>query len=204
MIAFGRPGHLAYVRPTSSLIAHVRRGDRDARRELFELATPRVLAWCTHLGGPRVDAEDAAHDVLLRAMTALDRLEHPESFDAWLYGITRRVLAAHRRRAWIRRWLPGAVPDAPDPAKGPDGLAELADERAAVHRILDDLPEELREVLVLCDMEGNPDPTVAELLGIPTGTVKSRLRRARERFEAAVRRDSTLCPPSPLHVRGER
>jgi len=55
------------------------------------------------LGGPRIDAEDAAHDVFLVVFRRLPDLDDPQAFRSWLFGITRRVVAAHRRRAWVRR-----------------------------------------------------------------------------------------------------
>ncbi len=140
---------------------------------------PTVLGWTTRLGGPRIDAEDAAHDVFLVVFRRLGDLSDPAAFRSWLFGITRRVIAAHRRRAWIRRWLPGAPPDEPSPAPDPLRRAEQSDVAAQVWAAIETLPGHQREVLVLCDLEERADAEVAEMLGVPKGTVKSRLRRAR-------------------------
>ena len=140
---------------------------------------PVVLGWTTRLGGPRIDAEDAAHDVFLVVFRRLPELEKPESFPSWLYGITRRVISAHRRRAWFRRWLPGPVPDIAEIRADPARRAEQSAVADRVWDALEALPAHQREVLVLCDLEERADSEVAEMLGIAKGTVKSRLRRAR-------------------------
>ncbi len=170
-------------------------GDVDAAlsRRLDE-AVPDVLAWCRRLGGPKVDAEDAAQDVLLTAFTRLDSLRDPSCFHAWLYGITRRVLASHRRRAWVRRWVPGAPAEALDRGPDPCTSAQFSELSCEVQSILEKLPVHQREVLVLRDVEGRSDSEVAELLGIPVGTVKSRSRLARQRFRRFARNYADFIP----------
>jgi RNA polymerase sigma-70 factor (ECF subfamily) len=164
--------------PTST----VRLAQQEAPGALDRLCDewlPVVLGWTTRLGGPRIDAEDAAHDVFLVVFRRLPELEKPESFASWLYGITRRVISAHRRRAWFRRWLPGAVPDVPETRPDPARRAEQSDVANQVWTAIESLPSHHREVLVLCDLEERADSEVAALLGVPKGTIKSRLRRAR-------------------------
>lgn len=146
---------------------------------LCDVWLPVVLNWTMRLAGPRIDAEDAAHEVFIVVFRRLAELERPEAFPAWLYGITRRVVAAHRRRAWFRRWLPGAVPEQISPQPDPARRAEQGDVADRVWAALDELPIHHREVIVLCDLEERADSEVAEMLGVPRGTVKSRLRRAR-------------------------
>jgi RNA polymerase sigma-70 factor (ECF subfamily) len=161
---------------------------------------PVVLGWACRLGGPRIDAEDAAHDVFLVVFRRLHELEKPEAFAAWLYGITRRVIAAHRRRAWLRRWLPGAVPDVAETRADPARRAEQSDVAGQVWDALEALPAHHREVLVLCDLEERADSEVAEMLGVAKGTVKSRLRRAR----LALRNRIPDLEPEPGELRSAR
>lgn len=167
--------------------------EADLPRRLDE-AVPDVLAWCRRLGGPKVDAEDAAQDVLLTAFTRLDSLRDPAAFHAWLYGITRRVLAAHRRRAWVRRWVPGLPIEAVDRGPDPCASAELSELSCEVQTLLERLPAAQREVLVLRDVEGRSDSEVAELLGVPIGTVKSRSRLARQRFRRFAHNHADFVP----------
>jgi RNA polymerase sigma-70 factor (ECF subfamily) len=175
-------------------LASALRGDAAAWDPLLTVWGPVVLRWCARLGGPRIDAEDAAHDVFERAYTNAHTIRDPRAFPGWLFATTRRVIIDHRRRAWLRRWVPGLVPDVPDP--GAEGQAESDDLATAVRDALDAMPAELREVIVLCELEERSGAEVAELLGLPLGTLKSRLRRARERFEGEARRRG-LAPDEP-------
>lgn len=154
-------------------------GEPDAVERLCARWLPTVLGWTRRLGGSKVHAEDAAHEVLIVALRRLSSLERVSAFKSWLYGITRRVVAAQRRRAWVRRWLPGVEPTVVDDGPTPLRLAERHAIAGAVWEALDKLPSHHREILVLCDLEERADSEAAELLGIPKGTVKSRLRRAR-------------------------
>ncbi len=144
-----------------------------------------VLRWARGLGGPGVDPEDVAHDVFVVVLTKLHALRDLGAFEPWLFGITRRVLKTHRRRA--RKWQWGWF-----------GAEELADESPGLDRVLADrqvaervqaalarVPERQREVLTLCDLEGRTAQQAAELLGVSVGTVKSRLRLGRQRLRRA-------------------
>jgi len=156
-----------------------------AMDRLVDAWLPTVVGWCTRLGGRGVYAEDAAHDVFMKMLDRLPTLRSPGAFPAWLYGITRRVVAAHRRKAWLRRWLPGAVPDIATTQPDPGRASEQSQVATRVWAALEALPLHHREVLVLCDLEERADSEAAQILGIPRNTVKSRLRRAR----AALRAD---------------
>ncbi len=171
---------------TVSFLPAVIAGDRAAGDKLYDLWGPVVLRWCARIGGPRVDEEDAAHDVFEHVFARLHTLRDPRAFPAWLFAATRRVVIDHRRRAWLRRWVPGLLPDVADPQA--EHRVERDDLARTVRDVVDALPADLREVLVLCEMEERNATEVAELVGVPLGTVKSRLRRARERFEAEARR----------------
>ncbi len=158
------------------------RGGSNARDHLFSVWLPVVLRWCVRLGGPSVDAEDAAHDVFIVVLRRVDQVANEAQLSAWLFSVTRRVLAQHRRRAWVRRWVPGLVLDTPDPGRGPAALMAVDQTSRAVQSVLDRLPEAERAVLVLGLLEDRSDREVADMLGVPHGTVKSRVRRARSRF----------------------
>lgn len=154
-------------------------GDRAAIDTMALAWGPTVLRWCARLGGPDVDPEDAAHDTIIRILGKLHKLEDSVAFPAWLFQTCRSVISLHRRRAWVRRIIGPFTGDPVDPVD----RFEESDLASAVQAALDVMPVDLREVLVLCDVEERTDTEAAHLLGIPVGTAKSRLRRARERFE---------------------
>ncbi len=175
-----------------SLVERARAGDDRALDQLAEEVVPILLRWCTRLGGNKIDPEDVAHDVLLVMVAKLPGLREPERFGAWLFQITRKQLSTHRRKAWARQWLTGFFPTFSSNDAGTDDGVWQAELSEAVRAALEVLPVEQREALVLCDIEEWKDADAAELLEIPEGTLKSRLRLARKRFrEALADRDIT-------------
>lgn len=165
------------------LVRAARDGDRAALEALVTAWMPQVLRWCARLSGPGVDAPDVAHEVFLVVVKRLGTLRAPERFGSWLFGIARRVTAAHTRRA-ARAPLAEAVPDLPDRRAG--RWPELSASAELVRRALDALSAEQREIFVLIEIEGHTSVEVAALLDLPEGTVRSRLRRGRRRFREAA------------------
>ncbi len=86
------------------------------------------------------------------------------------------------------------MPDRPDDSPGPEVRAQISETGRRVQQVLESLGAADREVLVLCDLEGRSGTEVSILLGLPLGTVKSRLRRARERFQRAAARMALAVP----------
>ncbi len=161
----------------------------DARADaLYRDHAERVLSWCIRLGGPTIDPEDAAHEVFVVALRRLESFRGESAPSTWLYAITRNVLANARRRAAIRRFI--GLDSAPEPRNtrplADDELARLS-ERRQVQHALERLTDRQREVIVLCELEERSAPEVADLLGVPVGTVYSRLHGARAAFALALR-----------------
>ena len=175
-----------------ALIEAARDGSSPAWTALVRAWGPTVLRWCRYQGGGSIDHEDAAHEVFIRLHERIGRLHSPERFRAFLYGITRRVVSEHRRRAWWRRWTPGAVPDHAG-GESPERQLERAQVARTIEVVLERVPERFREVLIHCDVEGQSMAEAAELTGLPVNTVKTRLYRGRQRFrKEAARLDLTL------------
>ncbi|MFH1464164.1 MAG: sigma-70 family RNA polymerase sigma factor [Pseudomonadota bacterium] len=167
-----------------ALVAAAQAGDERAWRTLVVAWLPVVHGWCARLGGPRVEPHDAVQDVFETVWLRLPTVADPACFPRWICTITRRVLDRHRRRAWLRRWLPGPLPPQRDRGAAPDLQVAHSEVSRRVQALLERLPRAQREVLVLCDVEGRTSPEVATLLDIPEGTVRSRLRLGRARFQA--------------------
>ncbi|MBX2802049.1 MAG: sigma-70 family RNA polymerase sigma factor [Myxococcales bacterium] len=160
------------------------KGDPTALQDVVRDWLPTIYGWCARLGAGRIDSEEAAHDVMMTFLRRHATVHGPERLPAWLFGTCRRVVANRRRSAWLRRWLPGATLDdrhAPDRS---DAATESREQAEAVLRTLDQLSDAHREVLVLCYLEERSVAEAGELLGIPSGTVKSRLFAARQQFRA--------------------
>ena len=167
-------------------------GDPDATARFYETFLDDVLGWCRRLGGGLLDPEDAAHDVFVVALARIESFESRSTMRTWMFGVTRRVLANHRRRARTRQLRERLTPRGVlwGQAKGPDPAqaTEAAQLQRRVHRCLGSLSRKHREVLVLCSLEGRTGREVAELLGVPEATVYSRLHYARSAFRDAARR----------------
>ena len=164
------------------LIERCKAGDPAAVRALLEAHLDAVYRWAVLLGLDRRAAEDATQEVLATAARRVHRCASAAAAPAWLFGITRRVVANARRTAWIRRIVTVARP--PEPAflhRDEDAV----ERELAVRRTLAKLPSRQVELLVLADVEGHTREELAARLRIPAGTVASRLRLAREAFRRA-------------------
>ena len=171
------------------LVALARAGDT----EKYELLVGRYydLAFRTAyvITGSAADAEDAVQEALLNAYRALSRFRPQEPFRPWLLTIVANQ--ARNRRRSISRRMAHTVTLSPDlqlrdPARSPEEAAEAAEERAALLRGLNTLPDQDRQVIA-CRyfLELSTEETGA-VLGWPQGTVKSRLSRGVERLRAVM------------------
>jgi RNA polymerase sigma-70 factor (ECF subfamily) len=139
----------------------------------------------------RVDAaEDLVQDTCLRAFGALDQLRHPEAARAWVFSILRSVFLRNAAR-WDPVQPTRRAPDSsPGPERGHQALSKdsplqgalIEEARLATQR----LPIAFREVVVLVHIGGFSYLEVARILGVPAGTVMSRLWRARRLLRAAL------------------
>ncbi len=164
----------------------------DARREFEErLAECGPLAYRVARGVLRnaADAEDVAQEALLRAYRSFERLRDRSRFRAWLVRISFR-LALDRLRSAKRReqrdtlWSQPA--HLPVPATA-ENIAVSNQFQGQLERALDELPKRLRLVLLLSAMEGYTIEEIAEMVGVPAGTVKSRIFIARKKLAEMLR-----------------
>ncbi len=167
-----------------------REAARAAVRREFEdrLASCGTLAYRVAQGVLRnsADAEDVAQEALLRAYRRFDRLRDPSRFRAWLVRITFR-LALDRARSAKRREQRETLWAHPVPRPTTEDLAAANEFQAHLDRAVDALPDKLRLVLLLSAMEGHTLEEVATMLGVPRGTVKSRLFFARKQLAEKLR-----------------
>ena len=147
------------------------------------------------LGLSRADADDATQQVFLVASRKLSEIELGKE-RRFLYGTTLRVAANLRHGLQRRREAPEELlEDAAAEGQRPDELFERGRARALLDELLDALPEELRRVLVLAEIEQLTLAHIAELEDIPPGTAASRLRRARAQFRQLFEEREHAPPP---------
>lgn len=142
------------------------------------------------LGVAPGDVDDVAQSVFLRARERLQEIDAANA-KGFLYRLALGLASNHKRSQRRRREASledEGVHDAVERARA-ENPATRVEQRALLERLLSTLPMELRSVLVLHEGEEQTVPEIAELLGIPAGTVASRLRRAREEVRAALVRE---------------
>ncbi|MFF4383496.1 RNA polymerase sigma factor [Kitasatospora sp. NPDC001547] len=155
-----------------ALVRAAQRGDALALDEVLGLLMPYVGRVCAPIA--LQDAPDAAQEAMIAIVRNLHQLLAPEALFGWARAIAAREAV---RFATRRRPRPEAVDDRPD-----DRDPELATD---IRDVLERLPPGHRAVLTLRHVEGLDERSVAEILDLPLGTVRSRLFRARHRFRAA-------------------
>jgi RNA polymerase sigma factor (sigma-70 family) len=174
------------------LMSRVNRGDEEAFRGLFRRYAPTARALATRI----VRQSNLAEEIVQEAFLALWR--NPQGYDqrrgsvrSWLMGMVHhRAVDLVRREEAHRRRAEAAIPDAvaadPDPADQVAEDVDLPGERKAVRAALDELPSEQRRVIELMYFDGLSQSTIAERLGLPLGTVKSRTLLGMRRLRGAL------------------
>lgn len=170
----------------SRLMQRIASGDSGAFREIVERHHQRALAFAYRLSGDRDLARDVAHDSLLRISRSADRYRPSAAFTTYLYGIVRNTMREVLRRKGRERAADphGALMNAAideraiDPPRPPD---EVLQQKLLGERLADAirrLPENLRVVFVLSEVEGVSYAEVSRICGCPIGTVASRKHAA--------------------------
>ncbi|HEX7345791.1 MAG TPA: RNA polymerase sigma factor [Candidatus Limnocylindrales bacterium] len=171
------------------LVAAARRGDERAFMDLIRPRSNQLFGTAVHILRDLDRAEDALQDALVIAWRDLRGLRDPDRFDAWLrrllVNVCIRQASRERRRAVNLRVLPVDGPAASDE------LLSIAD-RDQLERGFRRLPPEQRAILVLHHFLGYAPSEIAETLGIPPGTARSRLYNAHRAMRAALEADARL------------
>ena len=192
----------ASVDPDRALLARLRAGEEAAFAELVRTCGGRMLATARRLLQDEQDARDAVQEALLSAFRGLSRFAGEARLSTWLHRI---VVNAALMKLRTRRRRPEASLDGLLPrfdehgewaergeatALEGDRWLERQEARNRVRRCIPLLPESLRTVLVLRDLEEMDAETAAELLGISGGALKTRLHRARQALRTLLAREA--------------
>jgi len=169
--------------PDDDLGARLRAGDPEALRALYQRYAGAVLTVARAFLADREAADDVVQQTFLQAWRAAHRIDPGRSLSPWLYQIARNcAIDALRRSA---RTPLAAAPSAEIAAPGTPTF-EQTWEAFEVRRAIDELPEVERDTVRLAHLDGLTHPEIAAFLGVPIGTVKSRLGRAYRRLEESL------------------
>lgn len=163
------------------LVRRARDGDKQAFSLLVERYQRTAYFVALAVTGRHEDAEDAAQESFLVALEKLNECRRPERFKGWFLTIVRNRSRNLVRRESLRS-MDEVPPGARSPEPTPDRVAETADLREALSAALDTLTEDQRQVVVLHEIEGWKHREIAEMLGLPAGTVRSHLHYARKQL----------------------
>ena len=170
----------------AALLRRARDGETEAITVLVNRHRTRLTNLCFQILRDRDGAEDAAQEILLRALDKLPGFRGDAEFSSWLYRLAlnfcleRRRLDARRAEILAAHWG-----DKPETQSAPDTRSET---RQLLEIALDELSEAQRVALLLREWQGFSYQEIAEILQMPVGTVRSRLSQARRQFQASWQR----------------
>jgi RNA polymerase sigma-70 factor (ECF subfamily) len=174
------------------VVQRARNGDHEAFRVLVERYQGRAHGLALRVLRDEEQARDAVQDAFIKAYGSLDRFEGRSSFYTWLYRIVMNLCLDRKRRdrsdrrvEWNDEVATGLEQDAPGAT--PDAEAERGELGSILRRAIDALPEDARRTIELREIDGLSYKEIAAALGIPKGTVMSRLHYARRRLQESLR-----------------
>jgi RNA polymerase sigma-70 factor (ECF subfamily) len=194
----GESARKAPVSPSDAdVIAKAREGDHEAFRVLVERYQERAYRLALRVLRDEEAARDVVQEGFLKVYRSLDRFEGRSSFYTWLYRVVMNLCLDAKRRDRSSRhseWDetaqmevdPGGADAVAAPAReraSPAGELEQSELRSVVAQAIEQLPDDARQTLVLREIEGLSYAEIAECLGVPKGTVMSRLHNARKKVK---------------------
>ena len=175
------------------LISRARGGDREAFGELVEQYRDNVYRLAYRMCGNAYDADEAAQEAFVAAWRALPNFRGDAKFSTWLYRLTTNAAIDVMRREKRHQTVgDGEMMELADDADSPQETVERTEQQEAVQKALATLSEEYREVLLLRYMEELDYAEIAEVLQLPSGTVKSRINRAKAALKTALLKSGNI------------
>lgn len=175
------------------LIERAKAGDGAAASEIVERYQRRIYTLCVRILGNADDAEELTQETLVKALTGLERFDGRAGLGTWLHRIATNACYSRIRSDRVRSrgrvpWLEHGEPEGRSRVQRSDEALDAGQRQRHVAAALDQIQPEHRVVLVLRDVQGLEYEQVAEVLGVPMGTIKSRLFRARLALREAIER----------------
>lgn len=182
--------------PEISLVSRCLSGDETAWEELVRLHTRRVYGLCYRFTNSGSEAQDLTQEVFLRVFRTLRTFRAPEgSFATWLTRLTRNLLIDHYRRTRqervtdsIEAQLPAIEEEGAGASVRPDRALTNRETSEILQAALQKLSPDLREAVILRDLQEMEYREIAAVLAIPEGTVKSRINRGRAELARLLRK----------------
>jgi RNA polymerase sigma-70 factor (ECF subfamily) len=197
-----KPGERSEAGPSDlEAVKRAVEGDHDAFRVLVERYQDRAYGLALRVMRDEEQAKDVVQDAFLKAYRSLDRFEGRSSFYTWFYRVVMNLCIDAKRRQPPGRTVEwdeahaletpvGTGLDAVDSdrqrASGPAGDLERAELRETIRRAIEELPDDARQTLMLREIDGLSYSEIAKSLGVPKGTVMSRLHHARRRLRVLL------------------
>ena len=181
------------MKDQEKIIARTRRGDADAFEQLVVAYREQVFRLALRMCGSEADADEVAQEAFLSAWKALPNFRGESQFSTWLYQLTTHAAIDLMRRE-KRQIAADDITEvsAADPAPSPQQQAEQSEQREIVRDAILQLAPEQREVVVLRFMEELSYEEIGAVLKLPSGTVKSRLNRAKAQLKEILSKSGNL------------
>ena len=181
------------MKDQEKIIARARRGDADAFEQLVVAYRDQVFRLALRMCGSETDADEVAQEAFLSAWKALPNFRGESQFSTWLYQLTTHAAIDLMRRE-KRQIAADDITEvsAADPAPSPQQQAEQSEQREIVRDAILQLAPEQREVVVLRFMEELSYEEIGAVLKLPSGTVKSRLNRAKAQLKEILSKSGNL------------
>lgn len=170
------------------LIGRVQDGDIDALGELYETYKAQVYRTAVAITHDEAVAEDILQETFLRVYNYADSFDRGQPLEPWLYRITVNLAYswANRAKRWVRFFQGALERLRSDSHRDPEEAAEAGETREVLKHAIDALPDSHRVVVILYYLQGLSVSDIAYVLGVPEGTVKSRLHYAREKLRKTM------------------
>ncbi|MBI4466704.1 MAG: sigma-70 family RNA polymerase sigma factor [Acidobacteria bacterium] len=190
----------------AELVRRCLAGDSAAWETIVRTHTRRLYNLCYRFTGQRQEAEDLAQEVFLRVFRTLKSYDPRQgSLGVWLHRVGRNLLIDYYRATRRQRLTVSLEDELPhleekeSAAPPPDRTVALSELRATLERALTRLSPELREAVILRDLQGLEYREISQVLDIPEGTVKSRLNRGRAELGKALKRQPGFALPEGVN-----
>lgn len=189
-----------------ALVQKAKAGDRDAFAALVSAYEGKIYNLALRYLGNREDAMDASQEVFLRVFRFLPGFQEESGFSTWIYrigvNVCKDMLSKRAKRGELSLELPDEEEDyrtteVADSRYDPEAIVEQADLRESLAEAIGQLPQQQREMIVLRDIQGLSYEEIGQVLSLESGTVKSRLSRARENLRKKLLQSGNIFGVSP-------